>query len=132
MIPAVGFPLMFDEFEEMAMHVKRVGVVGSIVKDQPVPGALLQHEFLFVRIRLAVHVEKVEFPCAARDFFEHHVNRLVRRGLRARAAENRVIPQKNFRGDPLRLVMLVRVFDHHAQPALRMSSAGSPKIQTPG
>src|SRR3981081_4707117 len=95
-------------------------IVGSIAEDEAVARALLEHELLVVRIRLAVDREAVELAHAPRHFFEHHVDgwkRRIRRRLHARLAEDGVIPGWLRRRDPLRLPPLVRVIDDGPQPA---------------
>src|SRR6266851_1023376 len=96
-------------------------IVGSIAEDEAVARALLEHELLIVRIRLAIDGEAVELADAPRHFLEHHVDglkRRIRRGLHARLAEDGVIPGWLCRRDPLGLSPLVRVFDDDTQPAV--------------
>ena len=109
------------DLEQVPMQVQRMRIVGAVAKDEPVARALLEHELLIVRIRLAVDREAVELARAARHLFEHHVDGLQRgsrRGLDARLAEDGVVPRRFCRRDPLRLPPLVRVFDDDAQAAV--------------
>src|ERR1700737_3844506 len=92
-----------------------------MAEDEAIARALLKHELLIVRIRLAVDGEAVELALAARDFFKDHVDCLKRRigrRLNAGLAEDGVVPRRVPRGDPLRLPPLVRVFDDDAKPAV--------------
>jgi len=71
-----------------------------------------------VGIRLAVDREDVELTHAARDFFEDHVERVVRcaRGLGAfGVAEDGVIPAQVGGFEPLGLLVLTGVLDDDAE-----------------
>ena len=73
-------PVDFGEFPEMAVKVHGVGVIGAIAHDEPVPRALLEHEFAFVGIGLTVYQKRVEFACATGDLLEDHLDGLLRGG----------------------------------------------------
>src|SRR5271170_6469725 len=59
-----------DKLEQVPVDVQRVGIVAAIVKHQPVAPSLMEHEFPFMRIFLAVDEPMIDPMWPARHFFE--------------------------------------------------------------
>ena len=74
-----GLSVDIDEFELVAVEVHGVAVVGAVAEGEAVSLALVEDELVVVGVRLAVDQEGIELACAARDFFEDHVDVLGRR-----------------------------------------------------
>ncbi len=102
--------------------MQRMGIVGAVAEDQPIARPCLQHEFLLVRIGLAVDRGQVELAGAAREFFRTPCSMVCSGAAGAplrphgrRACNPRRLPGC---GTHCGCAMLVGVLDHDAEAGL--------------
>src|SRR4029077_12272116 len=100
------------------MKVHRVGVVGTVVKRQPVTRALFEYKLLIVRIGFAVYCEAIELTGTARYLFKNHLDFFRGCRLRWRLAEPSIVPERRGRWRPLGGAALIGVFDDNTQTSL--------------
>src|SRR5208283_2535540 len=96
-----------------------MSVIGAVSHYQSIARSLLQQEFAFVRVGFPVHEPQIEFPGATWDLFEHKFDGLLRLGrVGFRISKDGVVPRHLWWVDPLRLMMLPRIFHHCAKARL--------------
>jgi hypothetical protein len=108
-----------DELEQVPVHVQGVRIVTAIVKHQPVAVSLMEHEFPFMRIFLAVDEPVIDPMGPARYFFKYHVDGLVWLRMWSGLTKERIVPARSRRRKPLRArLCLIGVLHHNAHAGL--------------